>query len=645
MPIITDIQPFTYRSGMTYLEILMRMQKWLNETFVPEVNNAIQTAQTNYQAGIDNAQNAVTDLSASWTTQFNTWEADVTAQIAALSDHAAAGLANDPASELGTALRQLFESLADATTLHDAIDAINTTVATLASAADLAATNANVAANTTAIAARVLVWQANTHYAAGTELVTPDGDTVKALQDHTTGTVFDPTLYTGNFGFLVAFHNDGAQERLNLYYSPTGRTVLGGYGNPVYTPASTGHSLRDPSIRKIGDTWYCAYTANNGFSLNFEIAQSTDLVNWTLTATIDCSTLPTIRNAWAPEFVQDTDGSWIIVFTVVHTDTGNPHDFYWVRAQNPQLTSWTAPALVRWTGLGQGAIPIDATVVRYNGEWYAFYGNNGVIQRATFTNWGDVWNTDKNGDWAGFIAGAPQGANHMGYEGPEIVDMGSGHFRLYLDEYTNPSAFDTGVVYSDSFDGMATWTTPKVVAKGPGFPPDSNIRHGSWYKIHSATELVQAQSVAFGTGQRLRHAEFYSSNGTVAGQVYGAAGQVLTNDPGRSSADWQDWLSLSGTSLTFLREGEYTLDIIAPNTEQGMTVMGAGSWIAMKGPLPGTTYSKIYASTDLAATAAAQSLSRGSVWLKAGDVITFEVQTANAMPSNWAFLVSVSKKV
>src|ERR1039458_739385 len=77
----------------------------------------------------------------------------------------------------------------------------------------------------------------------------------------------------------------------------------------VYTRASGG-ILRDPSVAKIGSTYYVAYTAyasGGSTSQAWEIASSPDMFNWTLLTSVPNSLGGT--NNWAPEFFIDTDGS------------------------------------------------------------------------------------------------------------------------------------------------------------------------------------------------------------------------------------------------------------------------------------------------------------------------------------------------
>lgn len=422
------------------------------------------------------------------------------------------------------------------------------------------------------------------------------------------------------YGWLVAGHGSNGgmvYEALNLFYSADGKTVTGGYGNPLYRPASAGTSLRDPHIQKIGDTWFMAYTPNNGISKTLEVAKSTDLINWSLAATANVAATANMTWSWAPELVQDTDGSWYMFYTAVNTTVNPPtHEIWRVKATDNTLTSWGAPVKVTWT-VHPGGNPLDPAFIRNGNTWYIYYGLDGVIRRATASTLAGVWTTDRAGDWAGWISGAIDGVSHAGYEGPEVVLAEPGRFRIYLDRYTSPGNTALGYIYSDSTDGMVTWTAPKAVAKGPGFPVDMQVRHGTWHKIGTAKDHEAVMAATMGTAGKVRHAEFTGA-GTIAANTKWAGPFTLD---AAASTNAGEFVEATGRQLKVLRDGVYSVDFFV-----GAGV-ALGGWIAVKGPAETPNY----ATNDIAAGAPAWSISAANLWLKAGTILEFYFNPANAV--------------
>lgn len=427
------------------------------------------------------------------------------------------------------------------------------------------------------------------------------------------------------FGWLHAGHiNNGgtAYEALHLHYSPDGKTVLGGYGNPVYRPVSAGTSLRDPHIQRINDTWVMCYTPNNGKSETLELAQSDDLVNWTLIATVNVAAATNQDWAWAPELVFD-NGSWYMFYTAVNIAVSPAtHEIWRVRALNPALTSWGELTKVTWS-VHPGGNPIDPAFIKVGNTWQIYYGLDGVIRRATAATVAGTWTTDKTGDWAGWVSGAVDGTNHRGYEGPELVWAEPGRLRIYLDRYlVSPVNKAMGYIYSDSTDNGQTWTAPKKVLKGPGFPQDGEVRHGTWYKINTALEHEQVLGATLGTGQKIWHAELTGSGTITGGQKW--AGPFTRDTLASSNAlDFTELNNgtngLTNRQVRILRTGIYAVDFLV---QAGVAL---GGWMAVKGP--GETPN--YATNDLAAGAPAWSVSASNLRLEAGTVLEFYFQPAN----------------
>lgn len=105
---LSNISPFTYRDGITYLEKLERMRQWLNDTLVPDFNAGIANAIAEFQTGIQNSVNDVIATRDEWDAFFNAFMANIEAELKALNDSAVGALVGDPVSVTGSALRKNF---------------------------------------------------------------------------------------------------------------------------------------------------------------------------------------------------------------------------------------------------------------------------------------------------------------------------------------------------------------------------------------------------------------------------------------------------------------------------------------------------------------------------------------------------------
>ncbi|KAK6430689.1 hypothetical protein LTR95_013152 [Oleoguttula sp. CCFEE 5521] len=85
----------------------------------------------------------------------------------------------------------------------------------------------------------------------------------------------------------------------------------------------------DPSIIKVGDTWYAFGTQSvyDYTNVKIQLASSTDFVNWNLQAGYDAlGNLPPWAEAgqvWAPDVFKRADGSFIMYFSATTNTAGN----------------------------------------------------------------------------------------------------------------------------------------------------------------------------------------------------------------------------------------------------------------------------------------------------------------------------------
>lgn len=275
---------------------------------------------------------------------------------------------------------------------------------------------------------------------------------------------------------MVGFNTASAQD-MDVYESRDGTTFTL-LQKAAYRPSS-GY-VRDPSILAHTDgQYYITYTTADGANIGF--ARSPDRIHWTqmpshslpfccalLPGTGDgkgpdapgsLSSLPGFRNgpslsplttkAWAPEWF--VDGGTVHV--LLSMSTGGGFVPYLMTARNADLTSWSTPVPLD----GIIADHIDTTVVKVGDVYHAFTKNETkkIIEHATAPA--------LRGPYT-YVTPGPWGKN---VEGPAVAELPNGHWRLYFDAYTEGK-----YLYSDSADGMKTWSTPKEL---PGL--SGTLRH------------------------------------------------------------------------------------------------------------------------------------------------------------------------
>jgi len=94
---ISNITGFTYRTGSTYQEILMRLSEYMQTTLPDEFNGSL-----------GKLFNDVNDISLDWEARFTELLAGIESELSTLSDAAVAGLINTPDSAIRTALDALY---------------------------------------------------------------------------------------------------------------------------------------------------------------------------------------------------------------------------------------------------------------------------------------------------------------------------------------------------------------------------------------------------------------------------------------------------------------------------------------------------------------------------------------------------------
>lgn len=261
-----------------------------------------------------------------------------------------------------------------------------------------------------------------------------------------------PTRYT-----MTAFHADDGTA-LAVYESADG-TVFTPVAEHAYSPPDG--LVRDPSILLHTDGWYYLTYTRAADATSVGLARSRDRIHWTAMAPVPMLVLGGLEGTWAPEWYTDAAGNVGIIASLTWGHGFNPH---LLLPLTPALDAWLPPIplLGMSPSAGDPLGYIDTALVPLDGKLYAFVKNESakLIELAVADNPLGPWRFLATGDWAGW--GGP-------LEGPSVVPLPGGGHRIYLDAYTR-----NRYLYSDSYDGFRTWSTPQDL---PGL--SGAIRHGT----------------------------------------------------------------------------------------------------------------------------------------------------------------------
>ncbi|WP_433611092.1 arabinofuranosidase [Prescottella agglutinans] len=267
---------------------------------------------------------------------------------------------------------------------------------------------------------------------------------------------------------LVAFSNTSDRD-MDVFESGDGTQFQLVQPSAFRPPSGL---VRDPSIfRHTDGLYYITYTTGGGASIGF--ARSSDRVNWThmgnLPVPFCCALMPGtgdgtgsaslqgssdlvgssgsagsadgpslspfVTKAWAPEWFVDGDR----VNVILSMSTGGGFVPYLMTALEPSLRQWSLPVPLA----GIGADHIDTTVVKVGSTYHAFTKNETkkVIEHAVAPSVTGPYSFVPTGNWGTQL------------EGPAVVQLPNGAWRIYLDAYAEGK-----YLYSDSTDGLSTWS-------------------------------------------------------------------------------------------------------------------------------------------------------------------------------------------
>jgi len=106
---LTNIAPFTYRSGETYLTLLYRLKDYIEE-LSPQFNQKMGEMIDTLNTGIAGMEQNNASALAAWNNRFDEFIANTAGLIAELNDEAIASLINDPTTDTATALAAYLDT-------------------------------------------------------------------------------------------------------------------------------------------------------------------------------------------------------------------------------------------------------------------------------------------------------------------------------------------------------------------------------------------------------------------------------------------------------------------------------------------------------------------------------------------------------
>jgi len=334
-------------------------------------------------------------------------------------------------------------------------------------------------------------------------------------------------LKTSQVTYIFAtFTGDDVNGMKLQIYTSTDALNFNLYSNTFYS-GPAGCSLRDPSIMKHTDgKYYLVFTAapyNNPYAFENIIgfACSNDLKIWTTLPSISTDTIGGgVKNTWAPEWVIDDNITprFIVSCSSAKSDL-RPYLF---TALDNTFSKWSAPV-----DIGIGAVYLDGQIIKNNNLYHCFIKTTPNLRHATAPTitgpW--TWQADRS-DWANM-------------EGPCIVKLDDGTWRMYVDPMYGPAA------YANSTD-LYNWT---AFTNLPG--PGNVIKHGTVMSDSTFIQLPELVAVNPGTANLTHQWTFDdgtandgigNANGTLRG------GATIGNKALQTTLAGQ-YLELPGNSL------------------------------------------------------------------------------------------------
>lgn len=244
----------------------------------------------------------------------------------------------------------------------------------------------------------------------------------------------------------------------------------------TYKPANS--LLRDPSIILHSDGFYYICHTTDWDGDDFAIIRSKNLIDWDPVVTVKSSHNGfQVAQTWAPEFFQDPQTNKIHIIVslrqpdltlinpdhVVRESIFKPYIF---TATSSDLESWSRAQQLNVNESDEGLLQshIDMFVIYKEDDkstpYHAFMKNEveKYVEHLTATSVMGPWEYKQTNDFA----------NWGIKEGPVVVQLPSGKYRIWADDYHGHYQ------YADSDD---LWTWNEMVDIPDGI--SSKVRHGS----------------------------------------------------------------------------------------------------------------------------------------------------------------------
>ena len=261
------------------------------------------------------------------------------------------------------------------------------------------------------------------------------------------------------------------------------------WGQTSVSYSSGAGNLRDPSLAKLGSTYWLAHTCVNGITgAKWCLTSSSDLQSWAAVTTISTSGLSS-DNACAPEWVKNANNSIYVDSNgcphIVYADCNTGSNTFYIAEQHPTGTctgstdlataSWTTPVALT----SMDTYMLDPFAVYDGTNFNLFYvdlvlSTNQSIQYGTASTLTGTYTKQSSGNWTGFQNGA-----QINQEGPALLCMSySGScssWRIFFDQI--------GSAPGDLADGQIFYANSSSLGSGWGVPTNINTpvqaKHGT----------------------------------------------------------------------------------------------------------------------------------------------------------------------
>lgn len=119
---LTQITPFTFRDGYTFLEMYSELRQYLVKLLGPEIDAKLTLIYTETQAMVNALAEDVNASKDAWQGLFDEFMANVIVELEGLNDQAVANLVNDAGSNIRVALDSLYATRGDVALLRGEVE-------------------------------------------------------------------------------------------------------------------------------------------------------------------------------------------------------------------------------------------------------------------------------------------------------------------------------------------------------------------------------------------------------------------------------------------------------------------------------------------------------------------------------------------